>query len=361
MAQSGKRLRSSYESIDREKAYTLPEAVKLIKGAKHPKFDETVEIAINLNVDPRHADQMVRGVVSMPSGTGKAVAFPHGAPRSPVSYVQYEPASDRVRGAHVSLGFSHGVPGYLALSERGSDVGANLLDRFKVRATATFLFGLIRFSRSENDLSTEFVGWRQGPIRVIRRQRQWVRLGWGIHSPTFGSYTYFYRDFAELPVGLYLNFPPTYFFGNILIRAFLDFRDLHGWSMVTPSLATPLAVGGGMTMQKDAVNRLPDSWFALVGPQITLLQTLDVSPSLATVRRRLYYREDGVTPDPPEEVAGEQPAIGYQLDQWEHVGSGAHQLQSVSYALPVGVDARQFMAAQRAPLWVTVEALPPGG
>jgi large subunit ribosomal protein L1 len=73
MAQSGKRLRSSYESIDREKAYTLPEAVKLIKGAKHPKFDETVEIAINLNVDPRHADQMVRGVVSMPSGTGKAV------------------------------------------------------------------------------------------------------------------------------------------------------------------------------------------------------------------------------------------------------------------------------------------------
>ena len=73
MAQSGKRLRSSYESIDREKAYTLPEAVKLIKGAKHPKFDETVEIAINLNVDPRHADQMVRGVVAMPSGTGKAV------------------------------------------------------------------------------------------------------------------------------------------------------------------------------------------------------------------------------------------------------------------------------------------------
>ena len=52
MAQSGKRLRASYESIDREKTYTLPEAVKLIKGAKHPKFDETVEIAINLNVDP---------------------------------------------------------------------------------------------------------------------------------------------------------------------------------------------------------------------------------------------------------------------------------------------------------------------
>jgi large subunit ribosomal protein L1 len=73
MAQSGKRLRSSYDNVDREKTYTLPEAVKIIKGAKHAKFDETVEISMNLNVDPRHADQMVRGVVAMPSGTGKAV------------------------------------------------------------------------------------------------------------------------------------------------------------------------------------------------------------------------------------------------------------------------------------------------
>ena len=73
MAQSGKRLRKSYETIDREKSYGLDEAVKLIKGAKQAKFDETIEISINLNVDPRHADQMVRGVVAMPSGTGKAV------------------------------------------------------------------------------------------------------------------------------------------------------------------------------------------------------------------------------------------------------------------------------------------------
>ena len=73
MAQSGKRLRKSYEAIDREKSYGLEEAVKLIKDAKQAKFDETLEISMNLNVDPRHADQMVRGVVVMPSGTGKSV------------------------------------------------------------------------------------------------------------------------------------------------------------------------------------------------------------------------------------------------------------------------------------------------
>ncbi len=307
------------------------------------------------------AEVTVRDPLSGAARFAYLVAFPESAPRSPVSYVHYDPATDRVRGAHVSLGFNHGVPSYLSLAEPGADDGVSLLDRFKVRASATFLFGLIHLSRSEEDLSTEFVGWRQGPIRVIRRQRQWVRLGWGIHSPTFGSYTYFYRDFAELPVGLYLNFPPTYFFGNILVRAFLDFRDLTGWSVVTPGLAAPLAIGAGMTAQKNGINRLSDSWFALLGPQITLLQTLGVSPSLATVRRRLYFREDPRASDPPEDVAGEVPAIGYQLDQWERVGAGNHQLESISYALPAGLDPRQFMSARQAPLQVTVQSSATGG
>jgi large subunit ribosomal protein L1 len=59
------------EGIDREKLYPLNEAVKLVKERAKAKFDETIEIAMNLGIDPRHADQMVRGVVSLPSGTGR--------------------------------------------------------------------------------------------------------------------------------------------------------------------------------------------------------------------------------------------------------------------------------------------------
>ena len=73
MAKKGKRLRAGYQAIDREKAYDLAEAVGLIKEHATAKFDETIELAINLGVDPRHADQMVRGVVSLPHGTGKAL------------------------------------------------------------------------------------------------------------------------------------------------------------------------------------------------------------------------------------------------------------------------------------------------
>jgi large subunit ribosomal protein L1 len=70
---SGKRWRKARESLDRQKLYPVEEAVKLVKQNATAKFDETIEIAINLNVDPRHADQMVRGVIALPNGTGKTL------------------------------------------------------------------------------------------------------------------------------------------------------------------------------------------------------------------------------------------------------------------------------------------------
>jgi len=66
-----KRLKKAEAEIDRNKFYGVDDAVKIIKGNATAKFDETVEIALNLGIDPRHADQMVRGVVDLPSGTGK--------------------------------------------------------------------------------------------------------------------------------------------------------------------------------------------------------------------------------------------------------------------------------------------------
>ena len=71
MGKHGKRLSGAYETIDREADYEVVKAVKLVKEAKKAKFDETIEIAMNLGVDPRHADQMVRGVVALPHGSGK--------------------------------------------------------------------------------------------------------------------------------------------------------------------------------------------------------------------------------------------------------------------------------------------------
>ncbi len=72
MAES-KRLRTAYEGIDRLKLYPLADAIRMVKSNARAKFDETVELSMNLGIDPRHADQMVRGLLSLPNGTGKTL------------------------------------------------------------------------------------------------------------------------------------------------------------------------------------------------------------------------------------------------------------------------------------------------
>src|SRR5215217_1983912 len=73
MAHVGKRVRAGREGIARVKLYPIADAVKLVKERATAKFDETVEVAMNLGVDPRHADQMVRGVCNLPNGSGRTV------------------------------------------------------------------------------------------------------------------------------------------------------------------------------------------------------------------------------------------------------------------------------------------------
>src|SRR4051794_22640433 len=73
MAKQGKRLKAIYAGFDGDRPVALGEAISLAKANAKAKFDETIEISMNLGIDPRHADQMVRGVVGLPNGTGKSV------------------------------------------------------------------------------------------------------------------------------------------------------------------------------------------------------------------------------------------------------------------------------------------------
>src|ERR1700679_4084185 len=68
-----KRLGEAMKAVDRTRAYPLADAIRLVKSISKAKFDETIEMSMNLGIDPRHADQMVRGLTSLPNGTGKTV------------------------------------------------------------------------------------------------------------------------------------------------------------------------------------------------------------------------------------------------------------------------------------------------
>ncbi len=73
MRSHGKKFEAAVTKVDRMREYPIPDAVALVKGTSYAKFDETVDVAVNLGVDPRHADQVVRGTVVLPHGTGKSV------------------------------------------------------------------------------------------------------------------------------------------------------------------------------------------------------------------------------------------------------------------------------------------------
>ena len=279
------------------------------------------------------------------------------APHVARRYVEYDPVHDTMTGARISLGFDGPIPEYLSVRRDGHD-NHNLLDRLKIRASARFL-GLVPLGRDEDDLESEFVAWRAGPIRIIRRQRQWVRLGWGLRTPIFRSATYFYRDFAELPVRLRLNFPPTFFFRGIEVQAFLDFRDLQGWRLLAPGLPAPVMISSLTRATSAQVNRLPGDWIALQGPHVTVVCSVEMSPSLETVRRQLLYRESDSGTE-PESVVGEMPGVGYRLTEWDRVDRGRHWFTVRSYALPPAYEVSQFIEQQAVGLVIEPRQFPSG-
>jgi len=91
----GKRIRSAREGIDVAQLYTIQDAVKLVKSRAKAKFDETIEVSMNLGVDPRHADQMVRGVCNLPNGSGRTVR---------VAVFARGPKADEARAAGADIG-----------------------------------------------------------------------------------------------------------------------------------------------------------------------------------------------------------------------------------------------------------------
>jgi len=126
MAVSGKRIAKIYESFDRFADHEVADAVKIVQDAKKTNFDETVEIAINLGVDPRHADQMVRGVVSLPNGTGKSVVVAvfakedkaKEAVEAGAEYVGAEELADKIQKGEIEFDRCIATPDMMAVVGR---------------------------------------------------------------------------------------------------------------------------------------------------------------------------------------------------------------------------------------------------
>jgi large subunit ribosomal protein L1 len=126
MAQHGKRTVKAREGINRTKLYPLPDAVKMVKERATSKFDETIEVAMNLGVDPRHADQMVRGVCNLPNGSGRTVrvaVFARGAKAEEATaagadVVGAEDLVEKVQGGNIDFDRCIATPDMMGLVGR---------------------------------------------------------------------------------------------------------------------------------------------------------------------------------------------------------------------------------------------------
>ncbi len=122
----GKRLADAQKQIDSQRLYELQEAIALLKSVKSAKFDETVEVAVRLGVDPKHADQMVRGAVALPHGTGKVLrvlAFAKGdkareAQEAGADFVGAEDMIEKIQGGWLDFDVSVATPDMMPLVGR---------------------------------------------------------------------------------------------------------------------------------------------------------------------------------------------------------------------------------------------------
>ncbi len=157
MSSHGKRVLKAREGINREKLYSLDEAVKMVKERAKAKFDETVEIAMNLGVDPRHADQMVRGVVSLPNGTGRTLrvaVFARGgkadeARAAGADVVGAEDLVERVNGGNIDFDRCIATPDLMPLVGRlGKVLGPRgLMPNPKVGTVTMDVTGAVKASK----------------------------------------------------------------------------------------------------------------------------------------------------------------------------------------------------------------------
>ena len=157
MAHVGKKIAKAREGIDRNKLYKLDEAIKMVRERASAKFDETIEIAINLGVDPRHADQMVRGVVNLPNGTGKTVrvaVFARGdkaeeARKAGADIVGAEDLMEQIQGGKIDFDRCIATPDMMPIVGRlGKILGPrNLMPNPKVGTVTPDVAGAVKSAK----------------------------------------------------------------------------------------------------------------------------------------------------------------------------------------------------------------------
>ena len=301
-----------------------------------------------------------------PSRYAYLARYPGPAPRSPVDYAVLDPTTDSIETPAYTLTFSRAIPiswAFLTYKDAAGTPGPNLIDRFKVRASAYLIFGLVEWTVNEEDFASLPVGYVDGPVRVIRRVSSRVEFGMGLEGPHYLLDTVYQRNAIFIPSYVNVAIDVGYFLQDLAIDTYLDLRHFDGWTIRTDHHPEPVAVDGRMSPEEIEMDGQPTDWIALDRGSQAVLSRFHLDEKLATVERTLLYRDDATLEDPPEADPGQKPSLGYRFRDFSGIGAGDYLMMAEIWVFNDHERGREdaFYEALRRPVTPVVRSrtLPP--
>ncbi len=288
-------------------------------------------------------------------------AYEQPPPRSSRDYVRYHAGGQRVEGTSYVLGFSSRAPivfNTLILKKAYGGTGHDIVDRMKIRLTAK-IWDTIDIEKTEEDYTSDLMGYIDGPVRVIRRTRNRLVLFWKIPSPSAVQDNYFYGTFFEFPVTVTLPLDMDTFLSECVLRISVDGNGPDGVWFYNSRNASPVSMDGKWSEAEATLDTRPAAWSVTFWKggghtggwvnRLTIVSNVDLHPDL-------FYVDKASEPDPPENFPGQIGNVGYIVPDLKGLTRGTHVLSSVLYTFPAyapGIEKR-YMAVKDAPIRVTI-------
>lgn len=233
--------------------------------------------------------------------------------------VRYMPDEDRIYTERYTLEFGAPLPTHLAFVSALADFGQNTIAGVRIAGEIRFLGGLLRIRRTDQDLQSRLYGYRQGPVRIIRRARYWFPLPFGLRA-TGRIDLIFYPDCVEGTALIKLKIPPRLVLADGELSTYFDFLNFSGARVLLAGNSAREPANGLMTQARKASTQQPTRWAALLLPTgQTLLLITRLEGKLQQLDQRVYFEHK-------TQPVGGQPAFGFHFSKVSRLDAGTYRL-----------------------------------
>jgi hypothetical protein len=255
----------------------------------------------------------------------------HAAEAPAHKQIRYQAETDSAETAIYRIGFSSQNPFLIDSFQwrlSANHWSPNALDAMKIRHQGV-MFGFISFRRTSKDYSSRLTRVKTGPLRVIRRTENSVRIFWQLKTPAL------YVDYVMMPDSFIMDtivdipFNLGLFFSNVETLTTIDWRDTPDLPQLTirsPGITSGLVVNGQLTDEKARFNTINDTRFSVHSEYGSVFVQLDI-PNDFPIKPWLYLNDRTDVADPPENQPGQFGNVGYRTTGWENIDTEVHHLK----------------------------------